>query len=171
MFVPIGLISGVAGQLFKQFAVTISVAMLISAINALTLSPALCALFLRHEGPKRGPIKYVLRAIDKLFEDSENEQTASAKSRRTSKPSQQSGANRAQLVEAYGRALEESQKHSVLVQEQIRLQQERVPNEDGKQSQRQETLRDWPLESLAQFEARLVSAYLNAADSELGIDQ
>ena len=66
VFVPIGLISGVAGQLFKQFAVTISVAMLISAINALTLSPALCALFLRHTGPKRGPIKYVLRAIDKV---------------------------------------------------------------------------------------------------------
>jgi hydrophobe/amphiphile efflux-1 (HAE1) family protein len=66
VFVPIGLISGVAGQLFKQFAVTISVAMLISAINALTLSPALCALFLKHEGPKRGPIKYVLRAIDKV---------------------------------------------------------------------------------------------------------
>ncbi|WP_421990886.1 efflux RND transporter permease subunit [Roseococcus sp.] len=66
VFVPIGLISGVAGQLFKQFAVTISVAMLISAINALTLSPALCALFLRHEGPKRGPIKYVLRGIDKV---------------------------------------------------------------------------------------------------------
>ncbi|MDB5413727.1 MAG: hydrophobe/amphiphile efflux family transporter [Rubritepida sp.] len=66
VFVPIGLISGVAGQLFKQFAVTISVAMLISAMNALTLSPALCALFLRHEGEKRGPIKYVLRAIDKV---------------------------------------------------------------------------------------------------------
>ncbi|WP_424814778.1 efflux RND transporter permease subunit [Roseococcus sp. YIM B11640] len=66
VFVPIGLISGVSGQLFKQFAVTISVAMIISAINALTLSPALCAVFLRHGGPKRGPIKYVLRAIDKV---------------------------------------------------------------------------------------------------------
>jgi multidrug efflux pump subunit AcrB len=40
--------------------------MVISAINALTLSPALCAMVLRHEGPKRGPIKYVLRAIDKV---------------------------------------------------------------------------------------------------------
>ncbi|MEI6159809.1 MAG: multidrug efflux RND transporter permease subunit [Roseococcus sp.] len=66
VFVPIGLISGVSGVLFKQFAVTISVAMIISAINALTLSPALCALVLRHEGEKRGPIKYVLRAIDKV---------------------------------------------------------------------------------------------------------
>jgi hydrophobe/amphiphile efflux-1 (HAE1) family protein len=66
VFIPIGLIPGVAGVLFQQFAVTISVAMVISAINALTLSPALCAMVLRHEGPKRGPIKYVLRAIDKV---------------------------------------------------------------------------------------------------------
>ncbi len=66
VFVPIGLIGGVAGVLFQQFAVTISVAMVISAINALTLSPALCSIMLKHTGPKRGPIKYVLRAIDKL---------------------------------------------------------------------------------------------------------
>jgi hydrophobe/amphiphile efflux-1 (HAE1) family protein len=64
VFVPVGFIPGIAGRLFSQFAVTISVAMLISAINALTLSPALCALFLRHGGPKRGPIRYVLRGID-----------------------------------------------------------------------------------------------------------
>ena len=54
VFVPIAFIPGISGTLFRQFAVTISVAMLISAINALTLSPALCALFLRHTGPKRG---------------------------------------------------------------------------------------------------------------------
>ncbi|MDA8252062.1 MAG: efflux RND transporter permease subunit, partial [Rhodospirillales bacterium] len=41
VFVPIGFIPGISGQLFRQFAVTISVAMTISAINALTLSPAL----------------------------------------------------------------------------------------------------------------------------------
>ncbi|MBY0339213.1 MAG: multidrug efflux RND transporter permease subunit [Acetobacteraceae bacterium] len=66
VFVPIGLIPGVSGVLFQQFAVTISVAMVISAINALTLSPALCAIVLKHGGPKRGPIRYVLRAIDKV---------------------------------------------------------------------------------------------------------
>jgi multidrug efflux pump subunit AcrB len=38
--------------------------MIISAINALTLSPALCAILLTHSGPRRGPIKYVLKAID-----------------------------------------------------------------------------------------------------------
>src|SRR5271154_2128871 len=66
VFVPIAFIPGVSGTLFRQFAVTISVAMLISAINALTLSPALCALFLRHQGPRRGPIGWVLRRIDNM---------------------------------------------------------------------------------------------------------
>ncbi|MBL6453970.1 multidrug efflux RND transporter permease subunit [Belnapia sp. T6] len=66
VFVPIAFIPGLSGVLFRQFAVTISAAMVISALNALTLSPALCVLFLRHTGPKRGPIKYVLRGIDKV---------------------------------------------------------------------------------------------------------
>src|ERR1700723_1991052 len=66
VFVPIAFIPGIAGTLFRQFAVTISVAMLISALNALTLSPALCAVFLRHGGPKRGPMVGVLRRIDNV---------------------------------------------------------------------------------------------------------
>ena len=66
VFVPIAFIPGVSGTLFRQFAVTISVAMLISAINALTLSPALCAVFLRHRGPKRGPMGWILRRIDNV---------------------------------------------------------------------------------------------------------
>ncbi|HTZ71020.1 MAG TPA: multidrug efflux RND transporter permease subunit [Acetobacteraceae bacterium] len=65
VFVPIGFIPGISGVLFKQFAVTISVSMMISALNALTLSPALCGLFLRHEtGPRRGILARVLRAVD-----------------------------------------------------------------------------------------------------------
>jgi hydrophobe/amphiphile efflux-1 (HAE1) family protein len=63
VFVPIGFIPGLSGTLFRQFAVTISSAMLISALNALTLSPALCAVFLRHS-PKRGIMARVLRGID-----------------------------------------------------------------------------------------------------------
>lgn len=39
--------------------------MLISAINALTLSPALCAIFLRHGGPRKGDMSYVLGGIEK----------------------------------------------------------------------------------------------------------
>jgi hydrophobe/amphiphile efflux-1 (HAE1) family protein len=66
VFVPIAFIAGVSGTLFRQFAVTISVAMAISALNALTLSPALCAVFLRHGGPKRGLMGWVLRRIDNI---------------------------------------------------------------------------------------------------------
>jgi hydrophobe/amphiphile efflux-1 (HAE1) family protein len=67
VFVPVGFIPGLSGVLFAQFAVTVSVAMVISAINALTLSPALCALVLRpHHGPRRGPLGYVMRGIDKV---------------------------------------------------------------------------------------------------------
>jgi hydrophobe/amphiphile efflux-1 (HAE1) family protein len=66
VFVPIAFIPGVSGTLFRQFAVTISVAMAISALNALTLSPALCAVFLRQGGPKRGVMGWVLRRIDNV---------------------------------------------------------------------------------------------------------
>ena len=66
VFVPVGFIPGIAGELFRQFAVVVSVSMLISAINALTLSPALCAVFLKaRHGPRRGPIRYVLAGIDR----------------------------------------------------------------------------------------------------------
>jgi hydrophobe/amphiphile efflux-1 (HAE1) family protein len=64
VFVPIAFIPGISGTLFRQFAVTISAAMLISAVNALTLSPALCAVFLRHTGPRRGVMAKVLAGID-----------------------------------------------------------------------------------------------------------
>lgn len=64
VFVPIAFIPGISGTLFRQFAVTISAAMVISALNALTLSPALCAVFLRHTGPRRGIMARVLGGID-----------------------------------------------------------------------------------------------------------
>src|SRR5262249_42451288 len=53
VFAPVGFISGITGALYRQFAVTISVAILISGINALTLSPALCVLILRPPRPAR----------------------------------------------------------------------------------------------------------------------
>jgi hydrophobe/amphiphile efflux-1 (HAE1) family protein len=64
VFGPVAFIPGISGTLFRQFAVTISAAMVISALNALTLSPALCAVFLRHTGPRRGIIGRVLGGID-----------------------------------------------------------------------------------------------------------
>ena len=47
VFAPVGFLPGISGQLYRQFAVTISFSVLISAVNALTLSPALCRLILR----------------------------------------------------------------------------------------------------------------------------
>jgi hydrophobe/amphiphile efflux-1 (HAE1) family protein len=66
VFVPVAFIPGLSGELFRQFAVTISAAMLISAVNALTLSPALCALLLRPRPAhgRRGVMSRVLGGID-----------------------------------------------------------------------------------------------------------
>jgi hydrophobe/amphiphile efflux-1 (HAE1) family protein len=64
VFVPIAFVPGLSGLLFRQFAVTIASAMLISAVNALTLAPALCAVFLRHIGKRHGLEAWILRGID-----------------------------------------------------------------------------------------------------------
>lgn len=66
VFVPVIFIPGITGQLYKQFAVTVSCSMLISAVNALTLSPALCAVLLhREEKKKTGLVPWVMRQIDR----------------------------------------------------------------------------------------------------------
>jgi HAE1 family hydrophobic/amphiphilic exporter-1 len=65
VFVPVAFIPGISGQLFRQFAVAVSVSMLISAVNALTLSPALCAVLLKHGERSRGPMRYVLSGIER----------------------------------------------------------------------------------------------------------
>jgi multidrug efflux pump len=64
VFVPMAFLSGVTGQFYKQFAVTIAISTVISAINSLTLSPALAALLLKpHDAPK----DRATRLIDRLF--------------------------------------------------------------------------------------------------------
>ena len=65
VFVPVAFIPGISGQLFRQFAVAVSVSMLISALNALTLSPALCSVLLKRGQTSRGPMRYVLGGIDR----------------------------------------------------------------------------------------------------------
>jgi len=57
VFVPVGFMPGITGELYKQFSVTISFAVLISSVNALTLSPALCTLLLNEKAMK--PIKWL----------------------------------------------------------------------------------------------------------------
>lgn len=49
IFIPVGLMAGITGKIYQQFAVTIATAVVFSAFNALTLSPALCAIFLRNQ--------------------------------------------------------------------------------------------------------------------------
>lgn len=64
VFIPIAFISGLTGQFYKQFALTIAISTIISAINSLTLSPALAALLLKdHDAPKDA----LTRGMDRLF--------------------------------------------------------------------------------------------------------
>lgn len=66
IFVPIGFIGGITGKIYQQFAVAISTAVAFSSLNALTLSPALCATMLRPLKPFRhGPLFWFSRAVDK----------------------------------------------------------------------------------------------------------
>ncbi len=64
VFIPIAFLSGVTGQFYRQFAVTIAIATVISAINSLSLSPALAAVMLKSHGGDHGRIQ---RGIDFLF--------------------------------------------------------------------------------------------------------
>ncbi|GAB3339576.1 efflux RND transporter permease subunit [Marilutibacter aestuarii] len=64
VFVPMAFLSGVTGQFYKQFAVTIAISTVISAINSLTLSPALAARLLKPHGAKKDGAS---RLIDRLF--------------------------------------------------------------------------------------------------------
>lgn len=67
VFVPVALLPGISGRMFNQFAVTICVSVLISAVNALTLTPALCALMLKstHERPM-APLRAFNRGFDAI---------------------------------------------------------------------------------------------------------
>ena len=68
VFVPVAGMSGVTGQLYKQFALTIAVAVVFSVINALTLSPALCALLLKKPTPGRGPMAKFFKLFNRGFD-------------------------------------------------------------------------------------------------------
>ncbi|MCO5761699.1 MAG: efflux RND transporter permease subunit, partial [Chromatiaceae bacterium] len=64
VFLPVAFIPGITGQLFQQFAAVTAASMLISAINALTLSPALCAILLKPGHHAHGLMGLLMRAID-----------------------------------------------------------------------------------------------------------
>jgi HAE1 family hydrophobic/amphiphilic exporter-1 len=67
VFVPTAFIPGITGRLYQQFAVTIAVSVLLSAFNALTLSPALAALLLRPKTPARGPLGWAFGWFNRGF--------------------------------------------------------------------------------------------------------
>ena len=69
VFVPAAMIEGITGRMFQQFAIGISVSIVISAFNALTLSPALCSLLLRaKERPTKGPLGWFNRIFGRASE-------------------------------------------------------------------------------------------------------
>src|SRR5712672_2578011 len=68
VFVPTAFIPGITGRLYQQFAVTIAISVLLSAFNALTLSPALAALLLRPKAPRDGLLQKPFNAFNRVFE-------------------------------------------------------------------------------------------------------
>ena len=63
VFIPCAFLSGIVGQFFRQFALTIAVSTIISTFNSLTLSPALAALLLRPRSAKRDPLTWLLDSL------------------------------------------------------------------------------------------------------------
>lgn len=72
VFIPVSFMSGITGTFYRQFGLTMAISIAFSAINALTLSPALCALFLKphvnHEGEKKGLLKRFFVAFNTAYD-------------------------------------------------------------------------------------------------------
>ena len=67
VFVPTAFIPGITGRLYQQFAITIAISVILSAFNALSLSPALSALLLRPRKESRGPLGTFFRWFNRVF--------------------------------------------------------------------------------------------------------
>ena len=67
VFLPSLMMSGISGTLFKQFAITIAISMLVSAFNALTLSPALCTLLLKEKGARKTLLARIATPFYNIF--------------------------------------------------------------------------------------------------------
>src|SRR5439155_15083782 len=73
VFVPIAFLGGLTGELYRQFAVTISIAVVISGLVALTLTPSLCVIVLKPvEKPKRGPFAWFNRGFGRVTDHYES---------------------------------------------------------------------------------------------------
>jgi hydrophobic/amphiphilic exporter-1 (mainly G- bacteria), HAE1 family len=67
VFLPTVFLPGITGRLYQQFAVTIAISMLLSAFNALTLSPALCSILLRPKAQTRGPMNVFYSWFNRIY--------------------------------------------------------------------------------------------------------
>ena len=72
MFVPTAFIPGITGRLYQQFAITIAISVLISAFNALSLSPALCSLLLKPKQESHGWLQRLFGGFNRLFQKATN---------------------------------------------------------------------------------------------------
>jgi len=72
VFVPVALLAGLVGSMYKQFALTIAISVLLSAFNALSLTPALCAMMLKAPKPMRAPLGAFFRGFNKVFDVTTN---------------------------------------------------------------------------------------------------
>jgi HAE1 family hydrophobic/amphiphilic exporter-1 len=69
VFIPVAFVGGLTGRMYQQFALTIAISVLLSAFNALSLSPALSAMFLKPaHGPARGPLGAFFRGFNWVFD-------------------------------------------------------------------------------------------------------
>src|SRR5262249_55630593 len=67
VFLPVAFITGLTGQMYQQFALTIAISVLLSAFSALSLSPALAAMLLKPARPARGPLGWFFRGFNRVF--------------------------------------------------------------------------------------------------------
>ena len=72
VFIPVAFMAGITGRLYQQFALTIAISVVISAFNALTLSPALSAKLLRPAAKTRGPLSRFFAGFNRWFERATN---------------------------------------------------------------------------------------------------
>lgn len=70
VFIPVAGMAGITGRLYQQFAITIAVSVIISSINALSLSPALCSILMRPHSSTKGPLGRFFGAFNRFFDRS-----------------------------------------------------------------------------------------------------
>ena len=70
VFIPVAGMAGITGILYQQFAITIVVSVIVSSVNALTLSPALCSIMLKEPKPYKGPLGWFFGKFNKWMDKS-----------------------------------------------------------------------------------------------------